>query len=118
MGVISTKLKRNCKTSVINNIDQRKERDVTLIEQDFDDISTALETTNKSLELRAEGFGTVITFLRWFKNETHRHATVRTSDGVTALLPYSIAEMSSMNNKLKATEISLHQEDCNNGLKT
>ena len=112
VGVISTKSKETVEIqSSITLIKEKKE-------QDFDDISTALETTNKSLELRAEGFGTVVTFLRWFEHETYRHATVRTSGGVTALLPNSIAEMSSMNNKLKATEIFLDQQDCDDGLKT
>ena len=111
------KIAENCRNTIINNYDQHKERDVIFIEQEFDDLSVSMENTKKSLQLLTGGTDKVLAFLHWFKNETYRHATVRTKDGVTALFPSSISEMSAMKNKLKATEISLDREDCNKKLK-
>ena len=112
------KITGNCRNTTINNIDQGNERDIIFIEQNFSDISTVLQMSTESLELVIDGSEKVLTILHWFTNESYRHAAIRTADGVTAVFPQSIAEMRSMNNRLKATEISLDQENCSNGLRT
>ena len=112
------KVTANCKDTYVNNFDLNKDRDIVFIEQNFDDISLSIENTNNSLELRVDGFGRVLTFLHWFENETYRHAALRSQDGVTGAFPQNITEMASFKNKLKATEISLDQENCSYELKT
>ena len=109
------KVTANCKNTYINNFDANKDRDIILIEQNFDDLSIAMENTNQSLELTVSGFGTVLSLLHWFKNETYRHAALRSKDGVTGSFPRNVTQMASFKNKLRATEISLDMENCSYG---
>ena len=111
------RLSSNCKGTIINNFDIHLDDDIIFIDQKFSDLTLMIEPINQSLEIHVSDFGKTVTLLKWSRSERYRHASLRTSDGVTAILPDSVSEAETPSKPI-AAEISLENEDCNYGLKT
>ena len=110
------KIARNCKDSVINNYDMHLDDDIIYIDQNYSSITLDIEPLNQSLEIHVTDLGKAVTLLNWFEDQTFRHAYIRTSDGVSAILPNVSDEYVSDSQPI-AVEISLEDEDCNYGSK-
>ena len=110
------KLSKNCKDTVINNYDIHLDEDIIFIDQDYSDLTLNIEPTEQSLEIYVTDLGKVATLLKWFKDKTFQHASLRTADGVTAILPELASKIES-DNKPIAAEFSLENENCNYGRK-
>ena len=106
------KISKNCKDTVINNYDIHLDDDIIFIDQKYSDLRLKTEPTEQSLEIHATDLGKVATLLKWFKDKTFQHASLRTADGVTAILPELASEIES-DNKPIAAEFSLENENCN-----
>ena len=106
------KISSNCKNTVINNFDLHCDNDIIFIDQDYSDLSLNIEPVNQSLEIHVKNFGKSVTLLNWFQNKTYRHASLRTSDGITAILPENVTQFITGSRPV-AAEISLENENCN-----
>eukprot|EP00794_Sanderia_malayensis_P016205 gene16205-17836_t len=117
-GSDTYKIAKNCLNTVIDNYDIHFDNDVIYIDQDFEDIELSYEPTNQSLEITT-GNKKAVTLFKWFQNKIYRHASLRTTDGYSAILPDTYNE-EQVDSKLQAVaiEISLEDEDCSYGLKT
>eukprot|EP00794_Sanderia_malayensis_P000886 gene886-182_t len=94
------------------------DNDIIYIDQDFKDIELNYEPIKQSLKIIVRG-KKAVTLLNWFQNKAYRHASLRTTDGYSAILPDTYNE-EQVDSKLQAVaiEISLEDEDCSYGSKT
>eukprot|EP00794_Sanderia_malayensis_P019567 gene19569-21499_t len=117
-GSDAYKIAESCLNTVIDNYDVHLDNDIIYIDQDFEDIELGYEPTNQSLEVYVKNVGKVFTLLNWFQNKTYRHASLRTSNGYSALLP-EIYNGKQAKRKLQAVavEISLEDGGCSYGSK-
>eukprot|EP00794_Sanderia_malayensis_P019565 gene19565-21496_t len=117
-GSDAYKIAKSCLNTVIDNYDVHLDNDIIYIDQDFENIELGYEPTNQSLEVHVKNVGKVFTLLNWFQSKTYRHASLRTSNGYSALLP-EIYNGKQAKRKLQAVavEISLEDEGCSYGSK-
>ena len=110
------KISRNCRNTIINNSDIHLDDDTIYIDQNYSSITLDIEPFNRSLEIHVNNLGRAVTLLNWFQNESFRHAYIRTSDGISALLPNNLDEFITDSQPI-AVEISLEDENCTYGSK-
>ena len=109
------KIARNCRNTFINNYDIHFDEDIIFIDANYSDITLNSEDDEQSLGVYVNDFK-AITLLSWFLNKTFRHASIRTIDGISAILPDDLQRFIPDSQPI-AIEISLEDEDCNYGSK-
>ena len=115
-GSDAYKIASNCRNTVINNYDIHLDEDIIFIDANYSDITLDPDDEEQNLEIYVNDFK-AITLLNWFQNKTFRHASIRTTDGISAILPDDLEQFISGSQQPLAIEISLEDEDCNYGLK-
>ena len=105
------KIASNCRNTIINNYDIHLDEDIIFIDANYSDIILDTDDEEESLEIYANDFK-AITLLNWFQNKTFRHASIRTTDGISAILPDDLEGFIPDSQPI-AIEISLEDEDCN-----
>ena len=97
-----------CEVARIFNFDENNRTDLLVVKRPFEYIIILPDSSD---DLKMSIHGTSIVIVNWFISQSYQHLILKTSDGVTAMLPPTKEAAVGITSPI-ALEMSVHNEDC------